>query len=284
MRVFDCHIHVQPWEQLHPGALALMRSGRRDLEEVQKALADPNALLRLMDREGVERAALINYVAPEVMGFDASANDWVSRYVQGHEDRLYPVGSVNPRHCTDAAGETRRLLETLGIRLIKIHPPHQLFAANAYLEGLNGLADVYAVAQELGRPVTIHTGTSIFPGARNRFADPMPIDDVAVDFPRLKILLAHAGRPLYMETAAFLLRRHPNVHLDLSGIPPKKLLDYLPRLEELSERCLWGTDYPSPGVASMKRNVDDFRGLPLSDEAKERILWGNAARVFDGSI
>ena len=284
MRVFDCHIHVQPWEQLHPGALALMRSGRRDLEEVQKALADPNALLRLMDREGVERAALINYVAPEVMGFDASANDWVSRYVRGHEDRLYAVGSVHPRHSKDAAGETRRLLGDLGIRLIKIHPPHQLFAANAYLDGLPGLADVYAVAQELGRPVTIHTGTSVFPGARNRFADPMPVDDVAVDFPRLNILLAHAGRPLYMETAAFLVRRHSHVHLDLSGIPPKKLLDYLPRLEELSERCLWGTDYPSPGVASMKRNVDDFLALPLSDEAKQRILWGNAERVFDGKI
>jgi hypothetical protein len=284
MRVFDCHIHVQPWEQLHPAALALMRSGRRDLEEVQKALADPNALLRLMDREGVERAALINYVAPEVMGFDASANDWVSRYVRGHEDRLYAVGSVHPRHCRDAAGETRRLLGDLGIRLIKIHPPHQLFAANAYLDGLPGLAEVYAVAQELGRPVTIHTGTSVFPGARNRFADPMPVDDVAVDFPRLKILLAHAGRPLYMETAAFLVRRHSHVHLDLSGIPPKKLLDYLPRLEELSERCLWGTDYPSPGVASMKRNVDDFLALPLSDEAKQRILWSNAERVFDGKI
>ncbi len=284
MRVFDCHIHVQPWEQMHPGALALMRSGRRDLEEVQTALADPNALLRLMDREGIERAALINYVAPEVMGFDASANDWVSRYVRGHEDRLYAVGSVNPRHCKDAAGEARRLLGDLGIRLIKIHPPHQLFAANAYLDGMQGLADVYAIAQELSRPVTIHTGTSVFPGARNRFADPMPVDDVAVDFPRLKILLAHAGRPLYMETAAFLVRRHPNVHLDLSGIPPKKLLDYLPRLEELSGRCLWGTDYPSPGVASMKRNVDDFLALPLSEEAKARILWGNAARVFDGSI
>ena len=80
-----------------------------------------------------------------------------------------------------------------------------------------------------------------------------------------------------METAVFLARRHPNVHLDLSGIPPKKLLEYLPRLEELSDKCLWGTDYPSPGVASMRRNVEDFLALPLSEAAKERILWGNAA-------
>ncbi|HKD16532.1 MAG TPA: hypothetical protein VKG23_01600, partial [Thermoanaerobaculia bacterium] len=123
MRVFDVHVHVQPWEQLHAGPRALMAGNRPDLPEIQKALADPEELLRLMDREGVERAALINYVAPEVMGFTGKANDWVSRYVRGHEDRLYAVGSVHPRHCPDPGAETRRLFESLGIRMLKIHPP-----------------------------------------------------------------------------------------------------------------------------------------------------------------
>ncbi len=280
MRVCDCHVHVQPWEQMKPDVRALMAAGRRDLEEIQKALSEPDALLSLMDREGVERAALINYVAPEVMGFDRSANDWVSRYVRGHEDRLVAVGSVHPR-LTEVAGiETAFLFERLGIRMLKIHPPHQVFAANAYIDGLEGLSEIYATAERFGRPVMIHTGTSIFPGARNRFADPMTVDDVAVDFPALKIILAHAGRPLYTEAAVFLVRRHANVHLDLSGIPPKKLLEYLPRLEELSDRCLWGTDYPSPGVASMKRNVEDFLALPLSEAAKRRILWDNSAALI----
>ena len=85
-----------------------------------------------------------------------------------------------------------------------------------------------------------------------------------------------------MDTAAFLARRHPNVHLDLSGIPPKKLLEYLPRLEDLADHCLWGTDYPSPGVASMKKNVEDFLALPLSEAAKQRILWDNAAALSAG--
>jgi predicted TIM-barrel fold metal-dependent hydrolase len=214
------------------------------------------------------------------MGFDASVNDWVSRYVAGHEDRLASVGSVHPRHSRDPGGDAERLFDEQKIRMIKVHPPHQVLAANAYLHGEEGLARIYAAAQERRRPVMIHTGTSIFPGARNRFADPMAADDVAVDFPRLPIILAHAGRPLYMDTAVFLVRRHPNVHLDLSGIPPKKLLEYLPRLEELSERCLWGTDYPSPGIASMKKNREDFLGLPLSEEAKTRILWDNAARLI----
>ena len=83
---------------MRPSTRALMTAGRKDLAAVQEALADPRALLALMDREGVEKAALINYVAPEVMGFDPSANDWVLKYVAGHEDRLYAVGGPGASH------------------------------------------------------------------------------------------------------------------------------------------------------------------------------------------
>jgi len=280
MRVFDCHVHVQPWEQLKPAALAVMKGSRRDLPRIEKALGNPAELLRLMDEEGVERAALINYSAPDVLGFDETVNDWVSAFVRGHEDRLVAVGSVHPRFSRDAGPETARLFERLGIRMLKLHPPHQLFAANGYRDGDEALGRIYATAEQMGRPVMIHTGTSIFPGARNRYSDPMAADDVAVDFPRLTIILAHAGRPLFMPTAAFLARRHGNVHLDLSGIPPKKLLEYLPRLEDLADKCLWGTDYPSPGVLSMRSNVEDFLALPISGAAKEKILWSNAAAII----
>ena len=129
-------------------------------------------------------------------------------------------------------------------------------------------------------PVMIHTGTSTFPSARNRYADPMAIDDVAVDFPDLPIILAHSGRPLYGETAFFLARRHPNVYLELSGIPPKKILEHLPRLEEVAGKTLWGTDWPSPGIRSPSENVAAFKALPLSEGAKEKILWGNAKVLF----
>lgn len=280
MRVFDCHIHVQPWEQMKPAALAVMTAARSDLDRIRRALADPAELLRLMDEQGVERAALINYVAPEVMGFTERVNDWVAAFVRGHADRLVAVGSVHPRHTRDAASDTARLVEELGIRLLKLHPPHQLFAANGYRDGDEALGQIYGTAERLGLPVMIHTGTTIFPGARNRYSDPMAADDVAVDFPKLKLILAHAGRPLFMPTAVFLARRHTNVHLDLSGIPPKKLLEYLPRLEDLAGKCLWGTDYPSPGILSMRRNVEDFLALPVSDSAKQRILFDNADRLI----
>jgi predicted TIM-barrel fold metal-dependent hydrolase len=247
--------------------------------DAREVLSSPANLLRYLDAQGVERVCCINYVSPDVMGFTREVNDWIANFTRDHRDRLIPVGSVNPLHERDVAAEIGRVLD-LGIGMIKIHPPHQLFSPNAYRDRLPQVADIYRECERRGVPVMFHTGTSIFPGARNVFADPMPIDDVAIDFPDLRIIIAHAGRPLYGETAAFLARRHTNVFIDLSGIPPKALLRYVPRLVDLADKALWGTDWPSPGVSSIEKNVEAFRALSLGAAVEERILWSNANALF----
>src|SRR5438445_11873834 len=110
----------------------------------------------------------------------------------------------------------------------------------------------------------VHTGTSIFPGARSKYGNPMELDDVAIDFPDLPLVMAHGGRPLYMEEAFVILRRHGRVRLDVSGIPPSKLLEYFPRLTEIADRVLWGTDWPSPGVKDLRQNIYPYLTLPPS--------------------
>jgi hypothetical protein len=264
-----------------PDVQRAMESGRADLDRIREFMGSPSAFLGFLDECGIERAALINYVSPDVMGFTADVNDWCARYAAQAPDRLIPFGSVNPRFTDDPAGETRRVLD-LGIRALKIHPPHQQLAVNEYRTGGPGagIGEVFRVAEERNVPVMIHTGTSVFPGARNVYADPMPADDVGVDFPRLRVILAHAGRPLHGETARFLVRRHPNFFLDLSGIPPKRLLHYVPQLAELADRCLWGSDWPSPGVADLRKNVQEFLAIDLPDSARAAILWNNASRLF----
>ncbi|HET7706501.1 MAG TPA: amidohydrolase family protein [Thermoanaerobaculia bacterium] len=276
-RVFDVHIHVQPWQMLRADVLPMIddpsHAGAREI------LSSPENLLRFLDEHDIERTCCINYVSPDVMGFTRETNDWIANFTRGHRDRLIAVGSVNPLHEPDSRAEIHRILD-LGIGMVKIHPPHQLFLSNAYRSNLPQLAEVYRGCEERGVPVMIHTGTSIFPRARNVYADPMPADDVAIDFPKLTIILAHAGRPLYGETAMFLARRHRNVYLDLSGIPPKALLRYVPKLADLADKALWGTDWPSPGVASPKKNVEQFRALGLGEKVERAILWENAARIF----
>ena len=166
-----------------------------------------------------------------------------------------------------------------GIRGVKMHPSHQLCYPNDHRNGNKILETIYRKAEEAGLVLMVHTGTSIFPGARNVYADPIYCDDIPLDFPKLKIILAHGGRPLWMDTAAFLVRRHPNVLMDISSLPPQNALKYFPRLEQMADQVLWGSDWPAPGVPGMRENVDTFLQLPLSDEAKRKILHDNAAAL-----
>jgi predicted TIM-barrel fold metal-dependent hydrolase len=83
-----------------------------------------------------------------------------------------------------------------------------------------------------------------------------------------------------MDTAFFLLRRHPNVYLDISGIPPKTLLKYFPRLDEIAHKTLFGTDWPGPGVPDVKQNLEEFKALPMSAEMREQILSKTAASLW----
>ena len=281
MKITDCHIHIQPVEMFKPAALEVMKRARGTYDDVLEYCRNPKALLKYMDSIGVDRAVLINYVAPEVMGFTPEVNQWVADYCKEDPKRLIPCGSVHPRHTKNVEVDMEQLIRR-GIRLIKIHPPHQLLFPNDYLSGVRELETIYSMAQNAGIPVMVHTGTSIFPNARNKYGDPIHLDDVAVDFPKLKILMAHGGRPLWMNTSFFLLRRHKNIYLDISGIPPKSLLEYFPRLEEIADRTLFGTDFPSPGIPDIKKNLDQVRALPLKDETKTKILSANALTIWPG--
>jgi len=278
--ITDVHVHIQPWRQMKPAVMDSMRRGKEDHWEFLMAMMDdPKILLDIMDRSGIWRVGLVNYPSPDLMGFTMETNTFAARYAEAAPDRLMPYGGVHPRFQADVIGHVDDLLE-MGIRCLKIHPSHMLFPANAYTMGLETLSAIYRRCEERAIPVMVHTGTSIFPGARNKYGNPMELDDVAIDFPRLTIIMAHGGRPLWMDEAFFVLRRHRNVSLDVSGIPPLKLLEYFPRLAEIGDRVLWGTDWPSPGVRDLKHNLDQFMSLDMPETAKQAITRTNPLAVF----
>lgn len=278
--VSDLHIHIQPWRQLTPRVAEVMRAGKEDhWERLIALMDDPHALLEVMDEAGVWRCGLINYPSPDLMGFTDETNRFAADYAAADPERLLPYGGVHPRFTTDPEGQVEELL-AMGIRCLKIHPPHQLFPANAYTQGLEALGRIYRRCEERGLPVLVHTGTSIFPGARCKYGRPMELDDVAIDFPELQLVMAHGGRPLWMDEAFFLMRRHRNLHLEISGIPPLKLLEYFPRIEAIADRVIWGTDWPSPGVKDMGQNLGQFNGLPLAEETRAKITRTNPLRLI----
>lgn len=285
--ITDIHVHIQPWEQLRDGAREVMAARRPNYDELREMMLDPAAVLEAMDAAGVDRIGMINYVATELMGFTDDVNPWVAEIAAADPERMLPFGGLDPRQdavIDDPAGAVDRLLE-LGIRGLKIHPCHQQLRANAYREGasdehLPALAGIYERCARRGLPVMVHTGTSVFPGARSRFGEPLECDDVAIDFPDLVLILAHAGRPLWCDQAVFVTRRHSNLHLDLSGIPPSRLLHYLPELPRLAHKCLWGTDWPGPGVPGLRENLDAFLALELDESLYRNVLHDVPERLF----
>jgi len=99
---------------------------------------------------------LINYVAPEVIGFTNEVNQFVADYCRHAPKRLISCGSLHPRHTTNIMADVEHILR-LGIRMIKIHPPHQLLFPNDYLNGVNELEIIYRAAEANGIPIMFHT-------------------------------------------------------------------------------------------------------------------------------
>jgi len=274
MPIIDFHLHVAPVEDYHPWVLEWAKNNisanKEEAEAYIRHYLTPTGINQLLDDNGVDYAVALAEMSPITTG--VTTNDWVANFCRGNP-RLIPFANINPYLVARPADELRRCVTELGMRGLKLYPTYQYFYPNEPM-----LYPLYAVAQELGLPVMVHTGSSVFRGARLKYGDPLFLDDVAVDFPHLKIILVHSGRGFWYDRAAFLARLHENIFLEIAGLPPQRLLDYIPELERLSHKVLFGSDWP--GMPFIARNIQAIRNLPISQEAKERILGGNAAKLL----
>ncbi|MES2154910.1 MAG: amidohydrolase family protein [bacterium] len=271
--VVDGHVHVNRFDLMTPAAQALIRQNPT-FHLMQEFQADATAFLEHMDREGIRQAWLVNYCAKEVMGYGWEVNDWIGGYVEADPTRLVAVGGYDPRHDGDGEEAVGKLAD-LGIRALKIHAVHQHLRPDG-----RRLRPALRECERRGMPVIFHTGTSKFPGASNKFGSPSRLRKVCQTFPKLKVVIAHGGRPDETQEALAILAEFPNAWLDVSSCPPKKLPDYFGDLEALAPRTLWGSDWPGPGVPGMGKNVESFLALGLSEKANRMILHDNAATLI----
>ncbi len=100
-----------------------------------------------------------------------------------------------------------------------------------------------------------------------------------MDFPQLKVVMAHSGRPFWYDKAFYLSRLHENLYMDLAGVPPQHLMTYFPKLESNADRILFGTDFPAQ-PKPLRSLIGIIEGLPLRPESIEKILGENARRVL----
>lgn len=271
--VVDAHVHVNRFDLMTPGARELIRSNPT-FPQMERFVADPRAFLAHLDDERVRTAWLINYCAKDIMGYGWEVNAWAAAYAATDPHRLVAIGGYDPRHDGDGSRAVDAL-HGMGIRGLKLHAVHQHLSPDD-----ERLAAAYARLAELRMPLIVHTGTSRFPGADNAYADPAPLAKVLQAHPDLNVVLAHGGRPDHTKAAVALVQRFPNAWLELSSCPPRRLPDYFGDLEDLADACVWGSDWPGPGVPGMRANVDAFLQLGLSMQANRAILHGNALRLI----
>ena len=225
-------------------------------------------------------ACVVFSVDERLTGRPPVPNEVVARFAADNPDVAIAFASIDPHRGEEGVREARRLVDAGLVRGLKLHPPVQQFFPNDRMA-----YPLYEVFAEAKLPVLFHTGHSGIGtgmpgggGIRLKYGNPMPIDDVAVDFPEMPIIMAHPAFPWQDEAISVCLHK-PTVYIDLSGWSPKyfspTLVQYANTM--LKHKVLFGSDYP---WITPDRWLADFEKIAIRDEVRPLILKENAVRLF----
>jgi uncharacterized protein len=249
-----------------------------NLDEVAKMLSLEN-LLAQMDEAGIERSVLFALDAPLL----SASNEFVLDICKRYPSRFIGYASINPKK-KDACDILQNAIENYSLKGLKLHPPLQNFYPNDRM-----VWPVYSLASELGIPVVFHVGSTPFGNlVKLKQADPLLIDEIANDFPNLKIILTHLGT-LWHNESFMITEKHPNVYIDTAAYPYeiKDILTEKLIMRVGAEKFIFGTDFPMPyerKLHRLKDFTDCILGLKISNELKERILALNFETIMQGIL
>lgn len=280
MEAIDIHVHVETG----PGGVDHLSS---DLREAAAQYFRGEVHLPSIDeiadyyRERHMMAVVFGVDDALTTGQPRIPNGYVVDGADRHSDVLVPFASIDPRRGPEGVAEARQLLKDGAVKGFKFHPNLQEFEPNDEIA-----YPLYEVIEEHGSIALFHTGHSGIGaglpgggGIRLKYGNPMLVDDVAVDFPGMKIVLAHPSFPWQDEALSVALHK-PQVYIDLSGWTPRRFPPQLVAYaaKALRRQVLFGSDYP---LIAPDRWIDDFRALDIFDEEAEKlVLKENAARLL----
>lgn len=279
--VVDCHMHA--WKFPDHFRMDVFRHALRphqrtwEIERLKKIWDNPIERY-IAEMEGViDKAIIIASAFGEIVGIEIP-NDYVAELVKKYPDKFAGVCSVNPNR-EGAVKELERCVKELGMVGLKLSPPEQGF----YADDENIAFPIYDKAQELNIPIIFHVGYIEFSKARLIHANVLLLDEVAINFPDLKIVICHMGYYNYQDAVA-LMAKHENVYsdiswlvglagLDRSAVPWNlpvveypyfhllfPLLYHFTQTRGVSDKLLFGTDWPG---SKPKRAVEVTEGINL---------------------
>jgi uncharacterized protein len=271
----DTHVHLEPEDDSQASDQAAKKYfGDSGAKRDWRSLAEYYRSSKI--------GCVVFPVAEKLTGKPQIPNERVAEFAAEHSDIMIAFASIDPARGAAAVQEAKRLVASGGIKGLKLHPPLQQFFPNDRMA-----YPLYAVFAEAGLPVLFHTGHSGIGtgmpgggGVRLKYGNPMHVDDVAVDFPTLKIILAHPSFPWQDEAISVCLHK-PSVYIDLSVLSPPSfppiLIQYANTL--LKHKMLFGSDYP---LITPDRWMADFAKIDIRPEVRPLILKENAVQFFGG--
>ncbi len=270
MQLFDGHVHVDP---------------QTPLENI----------IGPMDNLGIQWSALLaidHGKLGEIRGSNVT-NEFVSTYCKQAPERLIGIGSIHPDHGDQAVSIAEDIILKYGLRGIKLYPHSGFFPDNPVMMG------VYRRLEELNGVLIIHTGIKAHRHQRMIFNRPLPIDEIAVNCPNLRIVICHAGYP-WVDEALMVARFSKNVYIDITFLETLEIVmgkeivwDILKQSKSLigCDRIVWGSEglvlglemYPDAGIERMRKSIRKVMDAPfLSSDEKEKILCKNSYQLFIG--
>lgn len=276
--IVDCHTHVGERCHLSKDFVADLRavSGNPDADFVVDLDAHWEAM------EPVDRAIVLGFRAHHV-GY-VVPNEYVADYVHKHSEKLIGFCSIDP-HDDDAVEQLDHCVRNLGLRGLKLGPIYQ----NMHPQDPRFMR-LFQRAEQLDIPVLIHQGTTFCRDVSLEYANPVLLQPVAREFPKLRVIIAHLGHPWIGECIS-LIRKHPNFYSDLSALyyRPWQYYNALVLAKEYGvlSKLFVGSDYPvttpQQTIDGLRRSMDLIQGtgLPrLTDAEIESILHRDTLSIL----
>jgi uncharacterized protein len=273
LTAFDVHVHLE-----HQGELTDTEKAAAKHFKTGAAPRDWSAQAEYFRSRKI--GCVVFTVEETLTGRPHATNDQVAQFAADHADIAIAFCSINPARGKAGVEDATRLVASGAVRGLKLHPPVQEFFPND-----RAAYPLYEVFAEAKLPVLFHTGHSGIGtgmrgggGIRLKYGNPMPIDDVAVDFPDMPIIMAHPSFP-WQDEAISICMHKPQVYIDLSGWSPKYFSPTLVQYANtvLKHKVLFGSDYP---WITPEKWMADFAAIPIRDEVRPLIMKENAAKLF----
>ncbi|MBD3340078.1 MAG: amidohydrolase family protein [Candidatus Lokiarchaeota archaeon] len=254
-------------------------------------------LIKEMDEAGIDKTVLLSldyeFRYTGKVGYQY-VNNYLANIIEEYPNRIIGFAGIDPRRGKEAIKELERCVDELGFKGVKLWPLTGFYPDDPKFYPF------YERMQEFNAIILCHTGTCP-PGGYLKYCNPIYIDKLAIDFPDLKIIMAHMGRP-WSDEAIQVATNNPNVYFDVSTWQPifkTAPIAFIQTLVQAKlscgiEKILFGTDWPlyTPMMSNAKwvkaiKKLKIPQALKLmgkfpefTEDDKNKILGENAAGVL----